>query len=514
MSTSALDRVHKRSIAFLLAAAAQRCKLGPITIMESLGYSLHFKLRCDESLESSTETLSNAMQKLVLENLGVVRKSIPRAAAIEYFTSHEATKTAELVRSHGDTHVDCYCCDLGGGDEFLALAHGQDSILSSTGMIARDHFAVELVTSPAPHLRLYYGFQEGGTVTLKKAVEPILMQAYAVRKKWGETQHLDTVTKVNAAIAESRVKSVVQLSEALHDSQICSIAGKISGSDGCSGSKQPRLVLIAGPSSSGKTTFAKRLCVSLETLGTNPIVISVDSYYKAWQEIDERGMQFVDWESLRSLNLELLNEHLIDLLAGREVFIPEYDMRTSMPMSKDHWTKMRLPEGGIIIMEGIHCLNPDLTPRVDREDKFQIMISPLSALAIDDLNFLSSTQVRMLRRMVRDYLFRGRSALSTLKQWPGVALGERVNIYPNQNFADVVMNSALPYEVHILKVFAEPLLKTISPELPEYDEARRLLSMLERVVSMPAHIIPPQSLLREFIGGSWYYEFAGHYKTA
>jgi uridine kinase len=243
-------------------------------------------------------------------------------------------------------------------------------------------------------------------------------------------------------------------------------------------------------------------------------VISVDSYYKAWQEIDERGMQFVDWESLRSLNLELLNEHLIDLLAGREVFIPEYDMRTSMPMSKDHWTKMRLPEGGIIIMEGIHCLNPDLTPRVDREDKFQIMISPLSALAIDDLNFLSSTQVRMLRRMVRDYLFRGRSALSTLKQWPGVALGERVNIYPNQNFADVVMNSALPYEVHILKVFAEPLLKTISPELPEYDEARRLLSTLERVVSMPAHIIPPQSLLREFIGGSWYYEFAGHYKTA
>ena len=244
------------------------------------------------------------------------------------------------------------------------------------------------------------------------------------------------------------------------------------------------------------------------------MVVSVDSYYKAWQDIDSRGMQHVDWESLDSLNLAQLNEHIIDLLNGKEVLVPEYCMKTSMPMSKEHWTKTKLSEGGLIIMEGIHCLNPGLTPRVPKRDKYQIMISPLSSVIMDDLNIVSSSQVRMLRRMVRDYLFRGRSAISTLRQWPGVARGERVNIYPNQNNADVVFNSGLIYEPHVLKVFAEPLLRSVMPDAAEYAEAQRLLTMLNRLVAMPSTLIPPQSLLCEFVGGSWFYDFAGMYKTA
>lgn len=515
-------RVYKRTIAYLLAVAAQKCQVGTISIMESIGSSLHFKIAgVEEAIsESIVEKLAAEMNTLIAERRPIVRRALPRSDAVLYFTKHSATQTLELLNSQCDSHVDCYCCDLGSGEVFMTLAHGYDSILSNTELIAPEHFSVEFLRIPFPHFRLYHAVVsspiEGRTWSLKKSEEIMLMEAYATRKRWGERQCLETVSQINTAIATSRVKSIVQVSEALHDFQVCSIASKIAGEGHDTGSihARPRLVLIAGPSSSGKTTFAKRLCVSLETLGVRPVVISVDSYYKAWQDIDDRGMQYVDWEALRSLNLDLLNEHLIDLLAGKEVLIPEYDMRTSMPMTKDHWIKMRLPEGGTIIMEGIHCLNPELTPRVAREDKFQIMISPLSALAIDDVTFLSSTQVRMLRRMVRDYLFRGRSALSTLKQWPGVALGERVNIYPNQNFADVVMNSGLTYEVHVLKVFAEPLLKTISPDLPEYAEARRLISMLDRVVSMPAQVVPPQSLLREFVGGSWYYDFAGYYQTA
>jgi uridine kinase len=343
----------------------------------------------------------------------------------------------------------------------------------------------------------------------------MLVEAYARQKVWAGKLGFQSVTDVNQAILQSKGNKVVQLSEAMHEFQIVNIATKIGGTPGINSDEaRPRLVLIAGPSSSGKTTFAKRLCVSLETTGLKPIVISVDSYYKAWQDIDSRGMQYVDWEALESLNLELLNEHLCDLLAGEEVLIPEYDMRTSMPMSQEHWTKTRLPPGGLIIMEGIHCLNPNLTPRVKKEDKYQIMISPMSALALDESIFISSTQVRMMRRMVRDYLFRGRSATSTLKQWPGVARGERKNIYPNQNNADIVMNSGLLFEANVLKIYAEPLLRTILPEQEEYPEAQRLLKLIEQLVSLPGNVVPPQSLLREFIGGSWFYEYGGWYKTA
>ena len=189
-------------------------------------------------------------------------------------------------------------------------------------------------------------------------------------------------------------------------------------------------------------------------------------------------------------------------------------MKTSMPCEESKWVKTQLPEGGIIIMEGIHCLNPALTPRVEKSDKYQIMISPLSGTIIDDTTTISSTQVRQMRRMVRDFLFRGRSASSTLKQWPGVTRGERTNIYPNQNNADIVMNSSMIYEINVLKVHAEPLLKTIMPDHDEYDEAQRLLSLLEKVMPMSNHAVPSQSLLREFIGGSWFYDFYGWYKNA
>ena len=403
----------------------------------------------------------------------------------------------------------------------MALAHGV--LVPTTGSMDAAHCRLAVESNPFSHFRLHHAVPNSttGAFETTSSEEPALMQAYATRKVWGQKIGFQTVTDVNKAIAGSRTKQVIQLSEALHDHSIVSIAARIAGApgdadavDASESNSRPRLVLIAGPSSSGKTTFAKRLGVALETLGASPVVLSVDCYYKAWQDIDSRGMQFVDWEALASLNLELLNEHLLALMAGEEVLVPEYDMKTSMPMSQEHWTKTRVPPGGLVIMEGIHCLNPNLTPRVAKTDKFQIMISPLSALVLDDCNYISSSQVRMLRRMVRDYLFRGRSAVGTLKQWPGVARGERHNIYPNQNNADVVMNSGLIYEANVLKVFAEPLLRSVTPDLPEYAEARRLLSMLDRLVSMPAAQVPPQSLLCEFIGGSWFYDHAGMYKTA
>lgn len=510
------SRIYKRSVVMLLAAAVQKCNLGPLSVEESIGASFIFRLPLAPVDAATARRLMDCMNNLVDMNIPITRCTMSRFDAIQYFATRGATFTVEQVRSRPETHITCHCIDLGEhhGGRVLCIAHGP--MVPHTGRIEKDHYLVEAVTEPFSHFRIYHAApnEKSGTFSLLPSPEPMLLQAYAIQKSWASQQKIRTVVDINNCIIGSRSTSIVQISEAFHDHQVVNIATSIGGTLGAPRAVRPRLVLIAGPSSSGKTTFAKRLSVALETIGVRPIVVSVDSYYKAWQEIDDRGMAFVDWESLHALNLELLNSQLLELLEGKEVSIPEYDMKTSMPMSEDHWVKTTLPEGGLIIMEGIHCLNPELTPRIPRSEKFQIMISPLSAIAIDDLHVISSTQVRMLRRMVRDFLFRGRSASSTLKQWPSVVRGERLNIFPNQNNADVVMNSGLAYETNVLKVYAESLLKSITPDQAEFNEAQRLLGLLSHLVSMPANVVPPQSLLREFIGGSWFYDYGGWYKCA
>jgi uridine kinase len=329
------------------------------------------------------------------------------------------------------------------------------------------------------------------------------------RQQWARDVELFSVQQLNRAIRDGNSKKVIQAVEANCDRQFVELANKIKNKAGV------KLILIAGPSSSGKTTFAKRLQVQLESLGYKPEVISVDSFYKGWPDINSEGPHKVDWEALDSLNLKQLNDVLLTLMDGKEALVPEYDMKTSMPADKAHWSKMQLSTKGkgVIIMEGIHCLNPALTAAVPKEQKFQIAIAPIPALQLDATHLLSGTTIRMLRRMVRDYLNRGRPVLATLKQWPGVVKGERDNIYPHQGNADAVMNSEIGYEMCVLKVHVEPLLKTVCPTEREYSEVRRLLQTLEQFIALPTTVIPPQSLLREFVGGSWYYDFGGWYKS-
>lgn len=508
-STPEGARAYKRTLAFLLAAVGKKQNISSLAVEETVGAS--FLVNCSAGVD--VERLLQGMVELIGECLAVERKVIDREEAIGMFEKQNQPKTARLVYYTPDVAVSCYSVTLGKDGEFITLQHG--ALLPHLGLLDKTLISLERVDENT--LQLFYPQLNIATDTfeLARSPEPKLMEAYVKQKNWAAKLNFQTVTDVNQAITRSEGNVIVQLSESLHEFQIVDIATKIGGSPGVNSHEpRPRLVLIAGPSSSGKTTFAKRLGVSLQTLGLKPIVLSVDSYYKDWQHIDPRGMEYVDWESLDSLNLELLNDHLLALLSGEEVLVPEYDMRTSTTKSKEHWISTRLPPGGLIVMEGIHCLNPRLTPKVKKADKFHIMISPLSALALDEMTFVSSTQVRMLRRLVRDYLFRGRTAESTLKQWSGVARGERLNIYPNQNNADVVMNSGLLFEVNVLKIYAEPLLQTILPSQDVFPEATRLLKMLSRFVSLPGNVVPPQSLLREFIGGSWFYEYGGWYKTA
>eukprot|EP00930_Biecheleria_cincta_P076688 TRINITY_DN638_c0_g1_i2.p1 TRINITY_DN638_c0_g1~~TRINITY_DN638_c0_g1_i2.p1 ORF type:complete len:585 (-),score=128.59 TRINITY_DN638_c0_g1_i2:74-1828(-) len=443
-----------------------------------------------------------AMLKLIDESLPLRYQMVSCQQAVSNIDTG-AGFTSKILRDRNMPQVEVVEC--------RGFYHTpQVPLMTNTNMVPKESFNISLFKEGF-FLEHYRQDSRTGKVIHQphdELANDILYKEFISRQKWVQDVGLHTVSQLNAAIREGKTKKVIQAAEANCDRQFVELAAGVQNRASC------KLVLIAGPSSSGKTTFAKRLQVQLEALGFKPEVLSVDNFYKAWQDITSEGMHKVDWESLDSLNLAQLNEVLLQLLAGKEALIPEYDMKTSTPMDKSHWTKMQLDQRGkgLIIMEGIHCLNPALTSSVPKDQKFQIAIAPIPALQLDAFHVLSGTSIRMLRRMVRDYLNRGRPVLATLRQWPSIAAGEVNNIYPHQRNADAVMNSEIAYEMSVLKAHVEPLLRTVKPSEPEYSEVMRLLHTLDQFIAMPTNVIPPQSLIREFIGGSWYYDFGGWYK--
>jgi len=453
--------------------------------------------------EDELMKLKASMLKLIEEGIPMKYLSVSCKTAVENMATTGAGFTATVLKECNRSQVEIVEC--------RDLYHmPQVPLMTNTSMIPQESFKLSLFKDGffLEHYRLCPKTKTPEFQSYDPLASDILYNEYVGRRQWAQDVELYTVAQLNAAIRDGKTKKVIQSAEANCDRQFVELANQVkAGSD-------VKLVLIAGPSSSGKTTFAKRLQVQLEALGFRPEVLSVDNFYKAWQEINSEGPHKVDWESLDSLNLKQLNEVLLTLLSGSEALIPEYDMKVSMPMEKSHWKKMQLSKRGkgLIIMEGIHCLNPALTSAVPKDQKFKIAIAPIPALQLDAFHVLSGTTIRMLRRMVRDYLNRGRPVLTTLRQWPSVAAGEVSNIYPHQGNADAVMNSEIAYEMCVLKVHVEPLLRQVKPSEPEYSEVSRLLHTLEQFIAMPTNVIPPQSLLREFVGGSWYYDYGGWYK--
>jgi uridine kinase len=324
---------------------------------------------------------------------------------------------------------------------------------------------------------------------------PVLFSIYREYKDWGKILNVRCVGHLNDLIASRRVRQFIQVAEALHDKKIAMIADKI-----CERKDQIKLVLIAGPSSSGKTTFAKKLAIQLRVLGRNPFPISLDDYFLPRERtpLDEEGNY--DFENLRAIDVELMNADLLRLMRGEEVLLPRFDFHTGQRQSTH--TAQKLPDRALIILEGIHGLNDELTPAIPREQKYKIYVSALTQLNLDDHNRISTTENRLLRRIVRDSQFRGHSALETLSMWESVRRGENINIFPFQNTADSAFNSALDYELAVLKVYAEPLLKSIKPTQEGFHEAVQLHSFLENFAPIPPSWVPEFSILREFIGES------------
>ena len=316
-------------------------------------------------------------------------------------------------------------------------------------------------------------------------------------QSWVEIMGVPTVGQLNSKVLAGDASELIKIAEAFHENKLAQVAGCVAEANRERG---VRLVLISGPSSSGKTTFAKRLGVQLRVLGLNPVLISLDDYFVDREKTprDENGEY--DYEALEAIDLEQFNDHLKRLERGESVDIPRYNFITGRRMQ--HNDPLTLDERSILIVEGIHGLNPALTPGVPESRKFKIYVSCFTSVALDNVSRIATSDNRLLRRLTRDYRQRGADALATLSRWASVRRGEEKHIFPYQENADVMFNSSLFYEISVLRRFAEPILREVPDTVPEYGEAKRMLKFLDNFIPISPEEIPPTSLLREFIGGS------------
>lgn len=477
--------IYRRSLCLLLAIAAKQ--LYPtrrLVIGHALGrgYFYYFDGR-PRTAAAELAALKQRMAHLASQALPIVRTSIAYNEAVRYFEQSNQPDTVLLLRHRNDPKVPVHACG-----EFLDLAHAP--LVPHTGMLK----VFDLREMPPGFLLRYPPWNQPHTLGPFKD-SPLLFSVYREYKDWGKILNLASVGQLNELINARQIKQFIPVAEALHDKKIALIADRISERR-----DTVRLALVAGPSSSGKTTFAKKLSIQLQVLGRNPFQISLDDYFLPRDRTPRNPDGRYDYESLRAIDVQLLNEHLLALLRGEEVSLPRYDFPTGERRASG--SPRRLPERAVIILEGIHCLNDALTPAIAPEARYKIYVSALTQLNLDDHNRISTTDNRLLRRIVRDHQFRGHSAAQTLSMWQSVRTGEDTNIFPFQNNADSAFNSALDYELSVLKVYAEPLLKTVKPEQEGFSEALRLLSFIGNFAPIPASWVPEYSILREFIGDS------------
>jgi len=477
--------IYRRSLCLLLAIAAKQLFPGRrLVIGHSLsrGYFYYFDgLARTEAADLSA--LKERMARIAGQELPIVRTVISYGEAVRYFEQNNQPDTVLLLRYRNDPKVPVYACG-----EFMDLAHAP--LVPHTGFLG----VFDLLDYPPGFVLRYPPWNQPHALGPFRD-NPLLFSVYREYKDWGKILNLASVGQLNELIHCRQVKQFIPVAEALHDKKIAMIADRISERR-----DSVHLALVAGPSSSGKTTFAKKLAIQLQVLGRNPFQISLDDYFLPRDQTPRNADGRLDYESLRAIDVELLNEQLLALLAGKEVLLPRYDFPTGE--RRQSAGPRRLPERAVIILEGIHCLNDALTPSIPAEARYKIYVSALTQLNLDDHNRISTTDNRLLRRIVRDHQFRGHSAAQTLLMWQSVRNGEDRNIFPFQNSADSAFNSALDYELAVLKVYAEPLLKTVKPDQEGFSEALRLLSFIGNFAPIPATWVPEYSILREFIGES------------
>ena len=490
-------RTYIRSLCFVLQNVVR--EMYPEKVL-AIDYSLPSGLYCEIrelqpmedgrprvyfATDDELEQIEARMHEIVASDIPFTKKMMSIEECEELFARNHQTEKVNLLKVLGKYHYDVYFLD-GQADTFYApLAPSTGMLKTFSIMGFNDGFCLQ------------YPMEGDHDKVLPMKRQSKLASALEEHSDWCSIMGVRGVGTLNAKVRSGEIVDLINLSEALHERKYADIADQIYARRG-----SVKIVFIAGPSSSGKTSTSKRLALQCRILGLNPKVIELDNYFvdREFTPRDENGEY--DFECLGAMDLKLLGQQLNDLLAGKEVEIPRFDFKEGRKFFEGN--KMQLHEKDILIMEGIHALNPAMIPDVDGSKVFRVYASALTSLSVDENNNISTSDNRMLRRMIRDNRTRGINPEKTIVMWQSVRRGENRNIFPFQENADAVFNSAHIFELPVLKYFAEPLLRRIAPSSPAYTEARRMLKFLSYIVALtPAEIaaIPPTSILREFIDG-------------
>lgn len=477
---------YRRSLTMLLMKSIYRVTGLEHTVRAQVHYSLSNGYYCtvDGDAKVNEEFLAavrEQMEKYVSRKLPIEKKNVSTDKALEIFHNHRMFDKEKLFRYRRASRVNIY--NIGKFEDYY---YGY--MVPDTGYLK--YFAL-------------YPYDEGFVLQFPTLGEPEkippfrpqnkVFQVMKESAKWGELLGVSTVGDLNNCIARGELQQLIMTQEALQERKLAEIASRIAAD------RSRKFIMIAGPSSSGKTTFSRRLSIQLLAAGLKPHPISVDNYFveREMTPKDENGNY--NFECLEAMDIELFNQQMCDLLAGKTVDLPTFNFKTGK--KEYNGDILTMGEDDILVIEGIHCLNDQLSHSLPRESKFKIYISALTQLNIDEHNRIPTTDGRLIRRLVRDARTRGSDAARTIAMWPSVRRGEEENIFPYQEEADVVFNSALIYELSVLKQYAEPLLFGIDRNVPEYQEAKRLLKFFDYFLGVDSTNIPDNSLVREFIGG-------------
>lgn len=476
-------RIYVRGILYIMAMAFN--KLYPEAWL-NINYQLSNAMFCEVVNQPITDAMllkvKQEMTSIIERDLPIKKVIMDKKEAEEFYAKENTFRGRLQIENKEKDTVSLYFCE-----DYYNYFYGVMPI--STGFAKlfdikknKDGFIVRYPSRNNPN--------ELGEFIETKKLQATLEEYDDINR----LMHISTIKNLNTCIEEGKTTEMVLTAEALHEKKIAQIADEIAKRKGV------KMVLIAGPSSSGKTTFAKRLGIQLRIHGLNPVTIGTDNYFVEREDTprDENGEY--DFETIEALDLPLFNDHLTKLINGEEIEVPTFDFKYGR--KQYNGDKLKLGENDILVIEGIHSLNDKLTSTIPKENKFKIYISDLTVLNIDYFNRISTTDTRLIRRIVRDNNFRSYSALDTLKRWDSVNKGENKNIFPYQEEADAMFNSSLVYELAVLAKYAKPLLDEIDSSVPEYSEAKRLSTLLEYFDGMEETAIPNNSILREFIGGS------------